>query len=197
MASDQGSRTSYVEPSTRTSEATFRNRRAERTAVQESNPGGYGSGPSQAGLPSCREPGATASSWLSSSLRDRCSPLLSRFRRHARDERERSPGRWGNTDRSSSSPDDDRDDEEEEEKEEGAVGLGAVGSGSSSRLEDEVRPELSDEFSPRRRVGVCASSAFARSLFSGVEKQVDEQKETALSSKDQEKLRKIKERWDL
>lgn len=207
VASDQGSRTSHVEPSARTSEATFgvlRNRRTERVPGQESNPGGYRSGPSQAGLPSCREAGAgsgnsrhgaVASSWLSSSLRDRCSPLLSRLRRHTRDESQRSSGRWGNTDRSSSQ-DDDRDDEEEEEKEEeeGAVGLGAFGNGTSSRLEDEVRPDVTDEFSPRRRAGVCESVAFPRSLLSGIENQMDEQKDTAVSSKDQEKLRKIKER---
>lgn len=203
LASDQGCRTSHVEPSARTSEATFgvlRNRRTERAPPQESNPAGYRSGPSQA----CREAGAgsgnsrngaVASSWLSSSLRDRCSPLLSRLRRHARDESERSSGRWGNTDRSSSQDDDRNDEEEEEEKEEGAVGLGAFGNGTSSRLEDEVRPDLTDGFSPRRRVGACESVAFPRSLRSGIENQMDEQKETGVSSKDQEKLRKIKERY--
>lgn len=207
-ASDRGSRTSYVEASARSSEApsgVLRNRRAERAPLQES----YGSGASQAGFPSsCRQPGggssggsrqgAAASSWLSSSLRERCSPLLSRLRRHARDEGQRPSGRWGNADRSSSQ-DDDRDDdeeeEEEEEREEGAVGLGVFGSGSSSRLEDDVRPDVHDEFSPRHRVGVRENVTFPRSLFGGVEKQTEEQKETEESSRDQEKLRKIKERY--
>lgn len=200
VASDQGSTTS-----TRTSEAIFgslRNGRTERPRLQESNPGGYRSGPSQAGLPSCLEAGAhsgnprnggTASSWLSSSLRGRCSPLLSRLRRHSRDENERSSGRWGNTDRSSLQDDD--CDEEEKEKE--AVGLGAFGNSSSSRLEDEVRPDATDEFSPGHRVGACGNVAFHRGVLSGIENQMEDQKETAVTSKDQEKLRKIKERCDV
>lgn len=137
-----------------------------------------------------------ASSWLSSSLRNRCSPLLSRLRRHARDETERPSGGWSNTDRSSSQDDD--HDEEEEQGEEGAVGLGAFGNRDSCRLEDEVRPALredADEFSPRRRVGVCENLPLPRSVFSGVENQADAQRETATSSRDQEKLRKIKERY--
>lgn len=207
VVTDHGSRTSCAEPSTRTSEGTFGvlgNRRTVRAPVQESHPSGHRSGPSQSGLPSCREPGAgssnsrnggMASSWLSSSIRDRCSPLLSRLRRHARDESQRSSGRWGNADRSSSR-DDDRNDEEEEEKEEGAAGLGVYGNSNSCRLEDEVRPALQDdEFSPRRRVGVCENVSLPRSFFGGVENQVGEQKETAVSSSDQEKLRKIKERY--
>lgn len=204
VVSDQGSRTSCAEPSTRNSEGTFGvlgNRRTVRAPVQES----HRSGPSQSGLPSCREPGAgssnsrnggMASSWLSSSIRDRCSPLLSRLRRHARDESQRSSGRWGNADRSSSRDDDRDDEEEEEEKEEGAAGLGVYGNGSFCRLEDEVRPALQDdEFSPRRRVGVCENMSLPRSFFCGVEDQVGDQKETTVSSSDQEKLRKIKERY--
>uniref|UniRef100_H3CVR1 RING-type E3 ubiquitin transferase n=1 Tax=Tetraodon nigroviridis TaxID=99883 RepID=H3CVR1_TETNG len=179
-ASDQGSGTSYREPGARASEATFG--RTERAGLQESHPGGYRSGSTQAGPASRREPGATTSSWLSSSLRERCSPLLSRLRRHARDESQRSSG--------SSSP----DDEEEEEKEEGAVGLGAFGNGGSPRLGDEVRPDVAAESSPRRRVGVCGNTAFPRSLFGGAEKQTDEQEETDASSNNQEKLRRIKER---
>lgn len=87
------------------------------------------------------------------------------------------------------------EEEEEEEREEGAVGLGAFGSGSSSRLEDDVRPDVHDELSPRSRVGVHENVTVPRSLFGGVEKQTEEQKETEESSRDQEKLRKIKERY--
>lgn len=206
---DQGTRTSCVEPSTRTSETTFgilRNRRTARAPVQESNPGGYCGGPSEP--PSCREPGAgssiprhggMSSSWLSSSIRDRCSPLLSRLRRHARDESQRSSGGWSNNDCSSSQEDDhddEEEEEEEEEKDEGAAGLPAFGNGGSCRLPDGVRPASDDpdEFSPRRRVGLCENVSLPRS-FSGVENQMGDQKETDASSKS-EKLRKIKERYE-
>eukprot|EP00066_Takifugu_rubripes_P019102 XP_011608368.1 PREDICTED: E3 ubiquitin-protein ligase MARCH7 isoform X1 [Takifugu rubripes] len=205
---DQGTRTSCVEPSTRTSETTFgilRNRRTARAPVQESNPGGYRGGPSEL-PPSSREPGAgssvprhggMSSSWLSSSIRDRCSPLLSRLRRHARDESQRSSGGWSNNDCSSSHDDDhDEEEEEEEEKDEGAAGLPAFGNGGSRRLPDGVRPaseDDTDEFSPRRRVGVCENVSLPRS-FSSVENQTGDQKEADASGKDEEKLRKIKER---
>lgn len=208
---DQGTRTSCVEPSTRTSETTFgilRNRRTARAPVQESNPGGYRGGPSEL-PPSSRDPGAgssvprhggMSSSWLSSSIRDRCSPLLSRLRRHARDESQRSSGGWSNND-CSSSHDDDRDDEEEEEeeKDEGAAGLPAFGNGGSRRLPDGVRPaseDDTDEFSPRRRVGVCENVSLPRG-FSSVENQTGDQKEADASGKDEEKLRKIKERYQV
>lgn len=212
MVTDQGTRKSCVEPSTRTSETTFgilRNRRTARAPVQESNPGGYRGGPSE--LTSCREPGAgssiprhggMSSSWLSSSIRDRCSPLLSRLRRHAKDESQRSSGGWSNND-CSSSQDDDHDDEEEEEeeeeKDEGAAGLPAFGNGGSCRLPDGVRPALeydTDEFSTRHRVGLCENVSLLRS-FSSVENQMGDQKETDASSKDEEKLRKIKERYEV
>lgn len=212
VVTDQGTRKSCVEPSTRTSETTFgilRNRRTARAPVQESNPGGYRGGPSE--LTSCREPGAgssiprhggMSSSWLSSSIRDRCSPLLSRLRRHAKDESQRSSGGWSNND-CSSSQDDDHDDEEEEEeeeeKDEGAAGLPAFGNGGSCRLPDGVRPALeydTDEFSTRHRVGLCENVSLLRS-FSSVENQMGDQKETDTSSKDEEKLRKIKERYEV
>lgn len=208
MVTDQGTRTSCVGPSTRTSETTFgilRNRRTARAPVQESNPGGYRGGVSE--VPSCREPGAgssiprhggMSSSWLSSSIRDRCSPLLSRLRRHARDESQRSSGGWSNNDCSSSQEDDHDDEEEEEaeeEKDEGAAGLPAFGNG---RLPDAVRQALddADEFSPRRRVGLCENVSLPRS-FSSVENQMGDQKETDASSKNEEKLRKIKERYEV
>lgn len=211
VVTDQGSRTSCVEPSTRTSETTFgilRNRRTARAPVQESNPGGYRGGPSE--LPSCREPGAgssiprhggMSSSWLSSSIRDRCSPLLSRLRRHARDESQRSSGGWSHNDCSSSQDDDheDEEEEEEEEKDEGAAGLPAFGNGGSCRLPDGVRPALeddTDEFSPCCRVGVCENVSLPRS-FSNIENQMGDQRETDASSKVEEKLRKIKERYEV
>ncbi|KAG8001299.1 E3 ubiquitin-protein ligase MARCH7 [Nibea albiflora] len=155
---------------------------------------------------------SSSSSWLSSSLRGRCPPLLARLRRHTRDESAHSEEsysrpqhllrRWDNLEHKSSQDDDDEEDDdededEEEEKEEGAVGLDAFGSGRPRKLEDDTLPELEDasvEFSPRRRVGVYENLSVSMGPLSGVESQLDGQKEKAVSSRDQEKLRKIKER---
>ncbi|XP_040904183.1 E3 ubiquitin-protein ligase MARCH7 [Toxotes jaculatrix] len=164
--------------------------------------------------------GGSSSSWLSSSLRGRCPPLLARLRRHARDASGQSATgledgysrpqhllrRWDNLEHKASQEedDDDNDDDEEEEEEEeeneeeeGAVGLEAFGAGHPCRLEDETLPDLEDasvEFSPRRRAAVYENISLSLGPFSGVESQLDGQKDKPISSRDQEKLRKIKER---
>ncbi|XP_073320171.1 E3 ubiquitin-protein ligase MARCHF7 isoform X2 [Pagrus major] len=227
--SDEGTRMPSAEPGTGGSEATLsglRNRRADLAPIRENNSDGYCSGPAQSRPSLWREPGVgstnntssaggSSSSWLSSSLRGRCPPLLSRLRRHVRDESAQSAAgleegysrpqhllrRWDNLEHKASQDDDDdeedEEDEDEEEKEDGAVGLEAFGAGHTCRLEDEALPELEDAsvgFSPRRRVGVYENISVSRGPLSGVESQLDEQREKPVSSRDQEKLRKIKER---
>ncbi|XP_068586841.1 E3 ubiquitin-protein ligase MARCHF7 isoform X2 [Cebidichthys violaceus] len=231
--SDEGARVSSVESDTGGSEVTLgsiRHRRADLAPIQENNDG-YRSGPAQARTASWREPGVGSSnnssgggggggsySWLSSSLRGRCPPLLSRLRRHAQggnahpaaglEEGHSRPQhllrRWDDLEHKATQEDDDDDDEEEEEEEEeeeaeeededeGAVGLEVFGAGRPCRLEDETLPELEDApaaFSPRRRVGV-----YDNILGSvGPSGAADSQLEKPASSTDQEKLRKIKER---
>lgn len=160
--------------------------------------------------------GSSSSSWLSSSLRGRCPPLLVRLRRHTREGSSHSASgleegysrpqhllrRWDDLELKASQDDDDDEDdddeeEEEDEEEEGAVGLEAFGAGRACRLEDEKLPDLEDasiEYSPRRRVGVYENISVSMGPLGGVESQLDGQKEKTISSRDQEKLRKIKER---
>ncbi|XP_029952352.1 E3 ubiquitin-protein ligase MARCHF7 [Salarias fasciatus] len=238
--SDDGARVSAVEPDAGGPEAArgnLRNPRADLAPIQETD--GYRSGAARPRMASWREPGLSGStgngsgggsgySWLSSSLRGRCPPLLSRLRRHANNEstssnasaeegytrQQRLLKRWDDLEQKTS-PDDDDDDEEEEEEEdeedddaeeeeeeeeeaeEGAVGLGAFGAGRSCRLEDETLPELEDaslDFSPRQRIRLYENLSASRGPLGGVESQLDAPKEKIISSKDQEKLRKIKER---
>ncbi|KAM9366789.1 E3 ubiquitin-protein ligase MARCHF7 isoform 1-T2 [Symphorus nematophorus] len=238
--SDEGARVSNVEPDAAGgSEATLgglRNRRADLAPIQEINNDSYRSGPPRPRMSLWREPGVSSSnttssssssggggssSWISSSLRGRCPPLLSRLRRHARDDSAHSAGgledgysrpqhlmrRWDHLEHKTSQDDDDDDDdddedddedeEEEEEKEEGAVGLEAFGAGRPCELEDETLPELDDgavQFSPRRRVGVYENISVSVGPLSAAESTLDSQREKTISSRDQEKLRKIKER---
>lgn len=169
-------------------------------------------------MASWREPGVSngggsGSSWLSSSFRGRCPPLLSRLRRHARDESTQSTvasegyrrpqrllRRWDDLELKTSQDDGDDDneeDEEENEEEEGAVGLEAFGAGRTYTIENETLPELEDasvEISPRRRVRVYENISVSVGPLGGAESQSDDQKEKNISSRDQEKLRKIKER---
>ncbi|XP_039995472.1 E3 ubiquitin-protein ligase MARCH7 [Xiphias gladius] len=230
--SDEGARMSSVDPDAGGSETTLgslRNRRADLAPIQENNSAGYHSGLARSRMASWREPvasssnntssgGGNSSSWLSSSLRGRCPPLLSRLRRHARDESAHSAAgleegysrpqhllrRWDDLEHKASQDDDEEEEdveedeeEEENEEEEGAVGLEAFGAGRPCRLEDETLPELEDvsvEFSPRRRVAVYENLSVPMGPLSGVESQLDSQREKPISSRDQEKLRKIKER---
>lgn len=207
------------------SEAAFgvpRNHRAELSPIQENNGGGYRRGLAQSRMSACREPGVgsnsnasnggSSSSWLSSSLRGRCSPLLSRLRRHIRNESaglqeghthpQHLPRRWDNLEHNTSQDDDDDDDEDEEEDEEeiagGASGVDAFGESRPCKLEDETLPELEDasvEFSPRRRVGMSENLSVPVGPVSGAESRMDDEKKKPVSSRDLEKLRKIKERW--
>lgn len=230
MDSDEGARVSSLEPDTGGSETSLRSRRADLAPIQENNSDGYRSGLTRPRMALWREPGVgsssntssgggTSSSWLSSSLRGRCTPLLSRLRRH-RDgsanaaavleegysRPQHLPRRWDTPEHKASQEDDDDDEDDEdeddeedddEEKEEGAVGLEAFGQGRPCKLEDETLPELEDasvEFSPRRRVGVYENISVSMGPLSGVQSQLDGQTDKPISSRDQEKLRKIKER---
>ncbi|XP_042348905.1 E3 ubiquitin-protein ligase MARCH7 isoform X2 [Plectropomus leopardus] len=221
--SDEGARS--VEPESEATSGSFRTRRADLAPIQENRNDGYRSGQAPSRMASWREPGVSSSnntssgggsssySWLSSSLRGRCPPLLSRLRRHTRDDSSHSAAgleegysrphllrRWDDLEYKATQEEDDDEDEEEDEEEEedeGAVGLEAFGTGRPCRLEDETLPELEDasvEFSPRRRVGVYNNISASMGPFGGVDSQADDQKEKHISSRDQEKLRKIKER---
>lgn len=218
--SDEGARVSSVDPDTgRSTMGSIRNNRADLGSIQESSHGDYHSGLPRPRMASWREPGVgssgggSGSSWLSSSFRGRCPPLLSRLRRHARDESPQSPvgseegyrhllRRWDDLEHKTSQDDggddDDEEDEDDDEQEEGAVGLEAFGAGRTCRIEDETLPDLEDtsvEFSPRRRVRVYGENiSISVGPLSGAESQPDDQKEKTISSRDQEKLRKLKER---
>lgn len=105
MDSEEGARTSSMEPDSRGSEtaqafAFLRRRRLDLSPVQESYNANHRGGPAQSSLESWREPGGSSSnnsssgrggsgsgsSWLSSSFRNRCPPLFSRHRREGREE---------------------------------------------------------------------------------------------------------------
>ncbi|XP_047436581.1 E3 ubiquitin-protein ligase MARCH7 isoform X2 [Mugil cephalus] len=228
--SDEGARIGGVDPDAGGSEMSLgglRNPRADLTPIQENNSDGYRGGLTRPRMASWREPGVgssntnssgggSSSSWLSSSLRGRCPPLLARLRRHARNESTQSTAdleegysrpqhllrRWDDLEHKASpdeededeDEDDDDDDDDEEEEEEGAVGLEAFGAGRACRLGDETLPELEDvDYSPRRRVGVYENISVPVGP-SGGESHPEGQREKVISSRDQEKLRKIKER---
>ncbi|XP_004543441.2 E3 ubiquitin-protein ligase MARCHF7 [Maylandia zebra] len=218
--SDEGTRMSSVDPDTgRSIMGSLRKNRADLSSIQESNCSDYHSGLPRPRMASWREPGVSngggsGSSWLSSSFRGRCPPLLSRLRRHARDESTQSTvaseegyrrpqrllRRWDDLELKTSrddGDDDNEEDEEENDEEEGAVGLEAFGAGRTYTIENETLPELEDasvEISPRRRVRVYENISVSVGPLGGAESQSDDQKEKNISSRDQEKLRKIKER---
>lgn len=210
-----------MDSETQDSEAAFgvlRNRRADLAPIQENNHDGYRSGLAQSRMSLCREPGVgsnnttrngvSSSSWLSSSLHGRCSPLLSRLRRHARDESTHTTAgleegytrpqhllrQRDNLERNTSQDDEEEEEEDDEENEEGAVGLEAFGEGRPCKLRNETLPDAAVEFSPRRRATVYENISVSMGPLSGVENQVDDQGEKPVSSRDQEKLRRIKER---
>ncbi|XP_054900749.1 LOW QUALITY PROTEIN: E3 ubiquitin-protein ligase MARCH7 [Poeciliopsis prolifica] len=157
--------------------------------------------------------GGRGSSWLSAPFRARCPPLLSRLRRYAREDGPHSPSgseqdcsrpqhllrRWDDLEHKASQDEDeedeeeDDDDEEEEEEEQQRVfALDAFAESYADGIEDEALPELEVVFSPRRRQGVLEN--LSASLGRGERQPEPDQKEKTLSSKDQEKLRKIKEK---
>lgn len=108
--------------------------------------------------------------------------------------------RWDDLEHKESQDDDDDDDEEEDdgdEEEEGAVGLEAFRAGHPCSLEDDPLPELEDaslNFSARRRVAVYENISGSMGPMSSDESPRDVENEKSISSRDQEKLRKIKER---
>ncbi|XP_069029964.1 E3 ubiquitin-protein ligase MARCHF7 isoform X1 [Embiotoca jacksoni] len=221
--SDEGARMSSVDPDRGGSDTTLgslRKHRADLNPIQENNSDDYHRGPPRSRMASWREPGVgsshsnssgggNGSSWLSSSLRGRCPPLLSRLRRHAEstqaaagsDEGISRPQhllrRWDDLEHKASQEDDDEEDDEEEdddEEEEGAVGLEACGAGVS-KIEDETLPELEDTsvgFLPRRIARLYENLSMGPSDRG--ESQLEGQKEKTISSRDEEKLRKIKEK---
>lgn len=227
VESDEGARMPHVNCDAGVLETTLgslRNHRADLAPIKENN-NGYHSvlAPSrvertwrETGISSSTNTssgGGSSSSWLSSSLHGRCPPLLSRLRRHARDESTHTGAagleegysrprhllrRWDDLEhKESQEDDDDEEEEDDDEEEEGAVGLEAFRAGHPCSLEDDPLPELEDtsiSFSARRREAVYENISVSMGPLGGVESQRDVQKEKSISSRDQEKLRKIKER---
>ncbi|XP_033972642.1 E3 ubiquitin-protein ligase MARCH7 [Trematomus bernacchii] len=220
--SEEGPKVSSVEPAAGGSEGGLgRNRRADLSPIQENNDR---SAQAPSRTTQWREPGVGSSntsssgsggggssySWLSSSLRGRCPPLISRLRRHTLGQNAHSAAgseegysrpqhllrRWDNLEHKVTQDDDDDeeededddDEEEEEEEDEGAAGLEAFNAGRPCRLEGETLPELEDTAVdvPLHRRAYDNISSHMVAL--GAESQ--REKPTA----DQEKLRKIKER---
>uniref|UniRef100_A0A3B5L320 RING-type E3 ubiquitin transferase n=1 Tax=Xiphophorus couchianus TaxID=32473 RepID=A0A3B5L320_9TELE len=96
--------------------------------------------------------------------------------------------------RASQDDDEEEDEDDDEEEEEGAFALDAFAESYADGIEDEALPELEVVFSPRRQLGVLEN--LSASLGRGERQPESDQKEKTLSSKDQEKLRKIKEnKW--
>ncbi|XP_067352178.1 E3 ubiquitin-protein ligase MARCH7 isoform X2 [Channa argus] len=221
--SDEGARIPNVDSDTGGPETTMgnlRNRRAELAPILETGDG-YRSELARSRMASWKESGvsrgsninsggSSSSSWLSSSLCGRCPPLLSRLRRHSRDESAHSAAasfeegyscprhllrRWEDLEHKASQEDEEEEDKDDDEEEEGAVGLDVFGAGHPCNLEDEALPELEDNnFSTRRRVAVYENISVSVGSLSDVENQQDAQKDKSISDRDQEKLRKIKER---
>ncbi|XP_047219726.1 E3 ubiquitin-protein ligase MARCH7 isoform X1 [Girardinichthys multiradiatus] len=214
--SDEGAGTSSVDPGiggAGTTSDSLRNHRTDLSPIQENNTGH--SGLTRPRMALWREPsvsssggGGRSSSWLSSSFRGRCPPLLSRLRRYAREDGTHSASRaeesyshpqhslrrWDDLELKASQDDEeeeDDDDDDDEEEEAGAFALDAFANSYVDRIEDETLPDLEDVFSPRRRLGVLENLSTS---MGRVERQPEDQKETTLSSKDQEKLRRIKEK---
>nr|XP_015808933.2 E3 ubiquitin-protein ligase MARCH7 isoform X2 [Nothobranchius furzeri] len=241
--SDEGARMSSVDTDgggvEKTSEG-LRSHRVDLSPIQEDNKESFHSGLARRRMASWREPsvsssgGGQSSSWLSSSLRGRCPPLLSRLRRYAREEGMQSAS---DLDEGYSHPhrlmrrlpyqndldddddeeeeeevphrllrrlpyqndledDEEEDDEEDDEEEEGAVGdsLDPVCVCTSG---DETLPELEDasvRFLPRRRIGILENLSVSGSPLRNLERPPEGLKEKTISTGDQEKLRKIKEK---
>ncbi|KAK5935486.1 hypothetical protein CgunFtcFv8_020845 [Champsocephalus gunnari] len=216
--SEEGPRVSSVEPAAGGSEGGLgRNRRADLAPIQENNDR---SAQAPSRTTQWREPGVGSSntsssggggssySWLSSSLRSRCPPLISRLRRHTLGQNAHSAAgseegysrpqhllrRWDNLEHKVTQEDDDDEDEDDEEEDEddeedeGAVGSEAFNAGRPCRLQGETLPELEDTAVdvPLHRRAYDNISSHMVAL--GAESQ--REKPTA----DQEKLRKIKER---
>lgn len=195
--SEEGARTTGVDAdAAETTSDSLKNGRADLSPIQECD--GSQSGQAQRRLTSRRASpvssgGGSSSSWLSSSLRGRCPPLLSRLRRYAQSTPGSEEGcsrprrllrRWDDLEQKTSpeEEDDDTDEEDEDEEEEGAVGVDPFSAARGRRLEDETLPELEDAnptFSPRSGV-----ERFETVSLGSAERR----------SETEEKLRKIKEK---
>ncbi|KAM9408870.1 E3 ubiquitin-protein ligase MARCHF7 isoform 2-T2 [Pholidichthys leucotaenia] len=214
--SDDGGKLSSVDPDTRGADRTQsspRNLGGNLTSIQENGDDNRSSWTRprvsswrESGVSSSREgSNSSSSSFLSSSFRGRYPPILSRLRRQAVERTDSTsgsedgfshpqqlPSRWDDLEHKAQ-----WDDDEEDEEEEGAVGLVAFGTGRSWRLEDDTLPDLEDasiEFSPRRHVGVYENHSASVSPLCAAESGLGSQGDKTASSRDQEKLRKIKER---
>ncbi|XP_015226788.1 PREDICTED: E3 ubiquitin-protein ligase MARCH7 [Cyprinodon variegatus] len=188
----------------------LRSHRTSLPPIQENNTGHMG--PARPRMAPLRESSASSgaggrsSSWFLSSLRGRCPPLLSRLRRYAREDgaqaasrseegysRPHLLSRWDDVVYKALQDDEDEeeDDDDEEEEEEGAFALDAFADSYADRIEDEALPELEAVFSPRRRLGVLENIVAPEGR---AERQLEGQEEKSLCSRDQEKLRRIKEK---
>nr|XP_049574196.1 E3 ubiquitin-protein ligase MARCH7 isoform X2 [Syngnathus scovelli] len=143
-----------------------------------------------------REAASDGNSRLSSSLRSRCSPLLSRLQRHARGVGAQSSAsqnrpqhllrRWDNREqRAPQNDDEDEDDDDEEEEEQGAVGLNHY---TTPRRQEEL-PQVEETLAglAHRRRGDPLQNESTRPQV-GPERTLD------VAGSKQEKLRIIKER---
>ncbi|XP_077420421.1 E3 ubiquitin-protein ligase MARCHF7 isoform X3 [Vanacampus margaritifer] len=142
-----------------------------------------------------REAASGGSSWLSSSLRSRCPPLVSRLRRHARDESAHSSAslsrpqhllrRWDDLELRAAQNDVEDDDEEEQ----GASGLHRYGAARPRRQEEDKVPQMEETLAglAQRRRGTPVQSG-ASLPQGGDERTLDS------AGIKQEKLRMIKER---
>ncbi|XP_061670249.1 E3 ubiquitin-protein ligase MARCH7 isoform X2 [Syngnathoides biaculeatus] len=157
LDSDEGaSMSADVEPASRRCPASTpesRQRRADPSLIWENDD--FGLGRSRATL--AREPevensdfgSGGNSSWLSSSLQSRCSPLLSRLRRHTREESARSTAglrrpqhllrRWNDLELRAP-----QEQDEDDEEEQGAVGLNLFGAACPRRQEEDKLPQTEE-----------------------------------------------------
>ncbi|XP_061609133.1 E3 ubiquitin-protein ligase MARCH7 isoform X1 [Phyllopteryx taeniolatus] len=202
LNSDEGARMSAnAEPASRRWQANTpgsRQRRADPSPIWENKDRGV-AGPR---VPLPREPEVESSevasggnsSWLSSSLQSRCPPLLSRLRRHARDESAHSSASLSRPQRLLRRWDDlelraPHDHDEDDDEEQGAVGLNLFGAACPRRQEEEKLPQMEETLvglAQRRRGTPLQNKSTGPQV--GVETALD-----GTRSK-QEKLRIIKER---
>ncbi|XP_071185574.1 E3 ubiquitin-protein ligase MARCHF7-like isoform X2 [Salvelinus alpinus] len=142
---------------------------------------------------------SSGSSWLSSSIRTRCTPLFSRRRREGRDESARLASGADEDYRGTQFPLRSEDTPEEEDDEgEGAVAAAASGAmGASAALQEELR----DMAGSSQRLARFMSSPLFRVHdnvmiavdMTGAARSQPEGQEKSTSSRDPERLRKIQE----
>ncbi|XP_061743362.1 LOW QUALITY PROTEIN: E3 ubiquitin-protein ligase MARCH7 [Nerophis ophidion] len=211
--SDEGARMSALEAESSRWEAITsgsNRRRPDLAPIRENKDGGL-SGARTSQSEADRAAGSSYS-WLSSSLRGRCPSLLSRLRRHARDDSASSPAgaeegltrpqhllrRWDDLElrstQDNNTQEEEEDDEEEDEVEQGAVGLD-IFARPRRHEDDDKLPEVEDVSvggSQRHRVATFQNNAKAPQ--GGAERPLDGIPSLSSASSKQEKLRIIKER---